>query len=188
MHPLPSLGGELGLTNLFDASVCALANHFVNQECFFRDTKVPYYFRNFSTSPLMGSGTTDLIGLQVSPHVAPGERPDIRPILFEHKPFMSFHDLVRLIICLRSDGFQLSFSGKDAKWSDQAGDLSQATKSILLQIVEQMHVHRARYCILGTWDYYLVFYLESRHFISCSNLISRDSEDDKKMFERSVIL
>lgn len=189
MNPLPALGGELGLTNLFENSACALANYFVNTPGLVKDAR--YWIRNFTTSPLIGSGTTDLIGIQVSPSagLADGR---IRPVLFEHKPFLSFHDLVRFMLVLRSGKLDLSYVGKDAQWPPEKHEsrdlLSAAMKLVLLRIIEQMQVNRACYCILGTWDYYLVFELSSSHRIDCSDIIMRDPTDGDKLFGTPVTL
>lgn len=66
IEPAPSNGGELGLTNLFDRSVCSLANEFVNNILNFVDHR-SLFVRNFTTSLLVGSGTTDLVAIQKTP-------------------------------------------------------------------------------------------------------------------------
>lgn len=88
----------------------------------------------------------------------------------------------------------MSFSGNQARWPTKHDEprkktfLSSATRLLLLQIVEQMHLNRARYCILGTWDYYVVFHLKDRYKITCSDIVSRDSKFDDNMFNSSVIM
>lgn len=186
--PFPVFGGEVGLTLLFQRSVCALANHFVRQKCFFRDRK-PYYTRHLVRSPLVGSGTTDLIGVQASPKLPLGGSPSIRSVIFVHEPFMSLHDVIRLLIELYEGALEVFFKDGKLQWPKTPADsIGAATRLLLLQIVEQMHVNRARYCILSTWDYYLVFHLESQRSISCSDIISRDPAANGETFERRNLM
>jgi hypothetical protein len=102
---------------------------------------------------------------------------------------MSQYEVIRLIVALRLEILEIRLkNGRPEVFGQGSELLSRATKNMLLQIFEQLHLNRARYCLLGTWDSYLVFYLSRKHIIHCSDVFVRDLANINDSFDKETLM
>jgi hypothetical protein len=89
----PCPGKELALIGLFNTAVGDMVNHYVTEESNFKNYN-DLHIRLFMNAPLVGAGTTDLIAAIKPKHEL------VRPVLFEHKPELTLHDLFNFLVAL----------------------------------------------------------------------------------------
>ncbi|WRT70969.1 uncharacterized protein IL334_007968 [Kwoniella shivajii] len=189
-------GGELPVTSLIQDALGDLANEYVKRDYNFH-TPNDLVRRLWKFAGLVGSGTSDLDTNEILPSSTYGSNPvqpdNCPPIsVYENKPYMSFRDVVIFMGLLAQQDVELSYSKEKLICTRKGGandlgvirwsELSMGMQHILAQVVEQLHVNRARFCVLGNYDAFILFYLSATHKCRVSRVILRDPLDPERSF------
>jgi hypothetical protein len=160
---------------LFHSTVSEIANCFMTRDSLFNGmTAEPIVRRQLMTAPLMGTGTIDLIGALDS------SQEDIPPILFAHKPDLSFRDMICFQVALRRDlrleyrEGKIVFEGTHAKLisAPMRGYIAQVSHgpsqiSVLWSLAHVLIDYRASNSSIST-EHVESFWGDGKH-ISCSS-------------------